>query len=917
MVSEDMPRRLDKYEIIEQIGTGGFADVYKALDPTLDRQVALKVLAPHLLRDPEFVRRFQREARTAAKLRHPNIVVIHEIGEDQGRYYIAMEYLEGATLKEVIEKQGPLPPQRVIGILNQLASALDYAHEKGVVHRDIKPSNIILGPEDHATITDFSIVKAAESTGLTTTGQILGTPEYMSPEQGQGQEVTPRSDIYSLGVVLYEMLAGKVPFEAPTPLALMMKHASDPPPPIPEINAELPAAMQAAVEKALAKDPEDRYQTASELAHALRQRGVTPARMVDAVVPPSAPRVPASPWVGAVPPGARTRLGKGSINEAVLSPDGDHLAVASTIGVYVYGAHDMKEAWFARTGAQANTVAFAPGGAKLACGLIDGVIALRDVQTGRQTQRIESEGRQSVDVVAFSPDGTMLAVGQRGGTVIMWDIESGLQLRVLEERAFGVRSVVFSPDGSLLASVPSGWKLTLSDDPVFLWDVRTGRKVRTFGGGWCGASKVAFSPNGAILASASEDKYTVTLWDVSTGERLRSLWEWHKSSIRSVAFSADGDVLASASDDLTVMLWQVQGGSTPLTTLKGHMAPVHSIFFFPDGVTLASASDAEVKVWKVQSGEEVRALEETHGPAVNSVAFSPQGTSLASASGRSVSLWNVHTGEQTQTWGLRGTEEWEHHWTRHGDMMRAGVAISPDGLLVASPWRRNRVALWEVLSGRQVRVLKGHRDPVCCLAFSPDGATLVTGSRDATVSLFEAATGRWLRKLEAHADSVRSVAISPGGAILASGSSDKTVSLWDMQAHARVRTLEGHTGGVMSVAFSPDGARLASGSTDKTVILWDVATGSPVCQLQGHAGSRVNWALSVAFSPDGAMLASASHDGRIILWDVQRSKYLRTLECHTMGVMSVAFSPDGAILASGSEDGTVVLWDMEALRPLA
>jgi len=210
-MSDSAPEKLGKYKIIEEVGRGGFAAVYKAVDTTLDRTVALKVLAPHLLWDPTFVQRFQWEAKVAANLDHPHIVTIHEVSQIEGVYLIAMQFLEGRTLSQILEAEGPLPVSQVQAIIEQIASALDYAHARGFVHRDVKPSNIIVSEDGQATLTDFGLVKAGEGTKLSTTGVVFGTPEYMSPEQAEGEKLDARSDVYSLGVVLFEMLAGRPP----------------------------------------------------------------------------------------------------------------------------------------------------------------------------------------------------------------------------------------------------------------------------------------------------------------------------------------------------------------------------------------------------------------------------------------------------------------------------------------------------------------------------------------------------------------------------------------------------------------------------------------------------------------------------------------------------------------------------------
>jgi tetratricopeptide (TPR) repeat protein len=272
MTTDSIPKRLGKYEIIREIGRGGFAAVYEAVDTTLDRTVALKALAPHLLWDPSFLERFQQEAKLAANLKHPNIVVIYEFGTLEGVVYIAMEYLGGQNLAGLVREEGALDPSRILKITSQVASALDYAHSQRLVHRDIKPSNIMIGAGDHVTVTDFGIAKAAAATALTTTGKIFGTPEYMSPEQAMGKrELDARSDNYSLGVVVYRMFTGQVPFTAETPLGVMRCHTDEPPPPPSQINPAISPAVEAVLLKALAKEREKRYQRASDMALALEE----------------------------------------------------------------------------------------------------------------------------------------------------------------------------------------------------------------------------------------------------------------------------------------------------------------------------------------------------------------------------------------------------------------------------------------------------------------------------------------------------------------------------------------------------------------------------------------------------------------------------------------------------------------------
>jgi len=270
-------RRIGKYEILEEIGRGGFAVVYKARDTELDREVALKVLHPYWTADPGFAARFRREARAAARLRHPHVVTVYEAGAAEGQLYIAMEYLPGRTLQELLEAESALPLERTLPILEQVADALDYAHGQGVVHRDVKPGNVIVEETERgiqATLTDFGLVKAMEgSAALTSQGTLLGSPEYMAPEQADPEraaEVGPAADRYALGIVAYQMLTGRVPFPGNTP-ATLNAHEHKPVPPPKSFRPGIPGTVEAALLKMLAKAPADRFAAGGAFAARLRQ----------------------------------------------------------------------------------------------------------------------------------------------------------------------------------------------------------------------------------------------------------------------------------------------------------------------------------------------------------------------------------------------------------------------------------------------------------------------------------------------------------------------------------------------------------------------------------------------------------------------------------------------------------------------
>jgi serine/threonine protein kinase len=262
----------DRYELEELAGTGGMSSVYKARDQLLERHVALKILHPQYGEDEEYVERFRREARAVAKLSHPHIVTVIDRGEDDGRQYIVFEYVDGENLKQFVERTGPLPTRQAIELAVEIADALAFAHENGIVHRDVKPQNVLLTPDGDAKVTDFGIARSLDvEHGVTQTGTVLGTSNYLSPEQAGGQPTTPSTDIYSLGVVVYELLTAEVPFSGENFVAIAMKHLNEPAPDVLAKRPDVPLRLAAAVDRALAKHPGDRFPTMGAFATELRQ----------------------------------------------------------------------------------------------------------------------------------------------------------------------------------------------------------------------------------------------------------------------------------------------------------------------------------------------------------------------------------------------------------------------------------------------------------------------------------------------------------------------------------------------------------------------------------------------------------------------------------------------------------------------
>jgi WD40 repeat protein len=498
---------------------------------------------------------------------------------------------------------------------------------------------------------------------------------------------------------------------------------------------------------------------------------------------------------------------------------------------------------------------------------------------------IVSGHNRPVNSVVFSPDGHLVASASSDHTVKLWEVETGRLIKTLSGHSDDVRGVSFSPDSRLLASASS-------DHTVKVWQVENGSLIKTLEGHSNWINGVSFSPDSRILASASSDN-TVNLWQVKTGTLIKIL-EGHSDWINSVSFSPDSRFLASASSDYTVKLWQVETG-TLIKTLEGHSNSVNGVSFSTDSRLLASASwDNTVKLWQVETGSLIKTLE-GHSDIVYGVSISPDSRILASASSDyTVKLWQVETGTLIKT--LEG----------HSNSVN-GVSFSTDSRILASASSDKTVKLWQVETGDLIKTLEGHFGIVTGVSFSTDSRILASASSDNTVKLWQVETGRLPKTLEGHSINVNGVSFSPDNRILASASADHTVKLWEVETGSLIKTLAGHSNWVNGVSFSPDNRILASASADHTVKLWQVGTGSLIKTLKGHS----NWVNGISFSTDNRILASASDDYTVKLWQVGTGSLIKTLEGHFRDVNDVSFSPDSRILASASSDNTVKLWQVE------
>jgi WD40 repeat protein len=702
-------QQFGNYRLVRRLGFGGFASVYLGQHVRIaSQQAAIKIL--HLVDVNS--QKFQQEAETTAALVHPHIVRLFDFDIQQGTPFLVMDYAPDGSLLTRHPKGTPIPPPQVVQYVNEIALALQYAHNQHIIHRDIKPENILIGRHGELLLSDFGIAVLSQ-TGRTTMQEahgIGGTPYYMAPEMFRGKP-EKASDQYSLGVVVYEWLSGKRPFTEGNFIQLGFQHAQEPVPPLREHLPALSARVEAVVMRALAKAPKDRFPSVRAFAQALEE----------------AMRIPSI--------GTRLLIYRGhgdGYRTGAWSPDGKFFATGGVSGLI--------QVWDASTGkpvltceerecsARVNVLAWSPDCTRLASGSSDKTVQVWEASSGRLLHSYEGHGNW-VNALAWSPDGSRLASGSSDKTVQVWEASSGRLLHMYKGHTGGVHALTWSPDGTRLASGSSSGKGGPQDDSVQVWEAGSGRLLHTYRGHGSGVTSLAWSPDGTRLASGSTDD-TVQVWQASSG-RLLHTYRGYGSDVTSLAWSPDGTRLASGSgpwfdaSDKMVQVWEAGSGRL-LHTYRGHGDRVGALAWSPDGTRLASGSwDKTVQVWEASSGQPLHTYR-GHGNSVRALAWSPDGLRLASGSDdHTVQVWEAGSGQLLYTY-----QGHEHYvWA---------VAWSPDGTRLASGSLDKTVQVWEASSGRLLHTYQGHGSGVWAVAWSPDGSQLASGSADCTVQVWQA-----------------------------------------------------------------------------------------------------------------------------------------------------------------------------------
>jgi WD40 repeat protein len=835
---------------------------------------------------------------------------------------------------------------------------VQHAHQKGIIHRDLKPSNVLITMLDDAPVVkviDFGIAKSlgqerlSEHTLFTGFAHMIGTPLYMSPEQAgmSGRDVDTRTDIYALGVLLYEHLTGTTPFdkerlkEASYEEIRRIIREEEPAKPSSRITTLGQAAITVSanrkseprrlsqlfrreldwiVMRALEKDRNRRYETASSFAADVER--YLSDEPVQACPPTLARR--AAKWgrrhkavMGAAVTVFLVAVAALAASTWLIWQEKEQTIVAlaeseSNAAKARATEQEMRRQWYA---ASINAMQQAWETGQMA--RLRNLLAETEEYPDRGFEwyycqrlchlelRTFIGHRADVTAVSWSPDGRLLATASSDGTAKVWEATNGRELRTLRSHASVVHSVAWSPDGELLAT-GSG------DETVKVWQAASGRELLSVKDFTSPVTCVAWSPDGKMLATRGGDG-TAAVWEATKGRRLFTL---KKSAVRSICWSPDGKWLATGGEDGLVNVWEATGGRQMLT-LPGHTNKVFSVSWSPDGKQLATASvDGTAKVWEAISGKPLLTLL-GHASSLWSVSWSPDSKRLATASDDGTAkVWETTGGKQQLTIKGHTRGVLSVSWSPDGNWLATG---SEDGTAkiwdvagrrgaVATAGEQGMVTVWEEASNQERAGLLGRMTRFSPVSWSPNGKLLATTGWDGTVKVLDAANGResFVLQDSKHSD-VSAIAWSPDGTMLATATSGNgNVRLWEAAGGKPLRTLlHGHDLPVMCVSWSPDGKFLASGGRDGIAKVWDATGGGELHILKGHTGGIT----SISWSPDGARLATANDDRTIKVWDAASGRELFPLQGHTGGVQSVSWSPDGKWLATGSQDGTTKVWE--------
>jgi eukaryotic-like serine/threonine-protein kinase len=939
------PDVLGDFRLGREIGWGGIGVVYEATQISLGRRVAVKVLPPTSMHDPRQLRRFEIEAQAAAALQHPNIVPVFAYGREHGVPYIAMRLIDGQNLAEIVSERRKhikpgLPPREVAELGRQAAEALDFAHRNEVLHRDIKPSNLLVDASQRLWIADFGLARVQGDGNLTATGDVIGTMRYLSPEQARGSRgaVDARSDVYSLGSTLYELLTLRQVFEGDDRVELFKRIVAEEPVSPRRLDPAIPLDLETIVLKALAKEPAERYLTAGELAADLtRFLAGQPIGARRTTWAWRAVKLARRQWKAVAAAGVMTSL----LLIGLAAAGWWSSARLRTINQRLEAAIDRadRNAREAQDHARKSERHALGAQLRLAAQALDvgqperAQEVLRDIPLNAGSQALRSfvwrylwrQARREVVVLvgpsasyggmARSPDGELMATTDGSVGLQLWDAVSGERLRDLGPLSGRMGAPSFSSDGKLVAAPDQSNDRTPSDG-YSIWEVASGCRLvhLPIDRGFESLYGVFLSVGEYLAYGHNETgaRSQGRLWSLADDPPHARLIQQFDRPLDMNSAGARNGLLILENHSMISLRESRTGKPTRQFQLTLAGETIAAWTCSPRAEVVAAISDpsAKLNLWDGHTGK----LLAIHAAPykVGVLKFSHDGATLATIGGDGkICLIDAATG------ATRAIRTYNSNSTRD-----ATVAFSPDNTRLATSALATGtgggpvpVSIWETATGRRSATFSGRIEEVRNLEFTPDSRSLLISSRSGVRQWrFAPGDGAKDQQPAGHKDEAWSLAFSPDGRTLVTGSDDSepdpTIKLWDSVTGRLISAWHGREGTVSALAFSPDGRTLASGHLiqRKNVRIWDAATGRLITTLEGHTDR----ARALAFAPDGNSLATASSDGTVRLWDVVSWRERSVLRGHRDAIHAVAFSPDGDTLASAGNDGDVRFWDLEA-----
>jgi WD40 repeat protein len=830
--------RLGDFELLEELGRGGTGTVWQARQLSLNRRVALKLLALPALSDEEARQRFEREAQAIAALHHPNIVQIYEIGAHEGRPFFVMELIAGGNLSARL--RGALPATRqAAGWLRALAQAVAHAHSRGVIHRDLKPANILLDASDKPFLTDFGLAKVlGTESDLTLTGLAVGSAPYMAPEQAEGRNeaVGPAADIHALGAVLYQMLTGRPPFLAGTLAATLKQVADTDPVPPRKLNPSAPRDLETICLKCLEKLPARRYASAQDLADDL-ERFLNDQPIRARPVPfservwracrhrPLVSALSAALLLTAVG-GVATVTMQWRKKEAANARLQEHLWQGQLRAANLQIESDVT----AGLAAHAALLRAAPHLHTAATRLL---FALSQLNFPLPLAMLEHPAE--VRWARFSPDGRHIAT-----------VCADHQLRLWDARNYGLRAGprgLAGPAQALQFSADGRWLLVASSqDQVELCvaDTLQPQFVPAVGGV---VGQAAISEDGRVLLVRERDG-RVSLWD-TTREATAPILQFTNTVV--AALSPSGQFVAIAGTNQTVQVWEV-GSGEPACGVWNMAEPVLGLRFAPQNRRVAIVMSSQVRLWHLADARPSGYLAVKVSPA--EVCFSPDGQRLLVSEGGLLSSLN------DSVTGRRLLD-----FERRLEVL-PDAAFSPEGLRILACEEQTRFGLLDVLTGRNASRPVRLPANITDLSISPDGRRVLAAAGLKSLPVWEVSMGAISESSANHEGRLHTLAFSRNGQRLLTAGADGTARLWDAHTLQPATPPLSHADAVWSARFSQDDTRILTASRDGTARLWSTRTGEPVAAPLAHA-------LPVhvgEFSPDGRTIATVTADGVLRCW---------------------------------------------------